>query len=179
MYLVISCSPNFDSRSKRLAQRLINLLTADGRSVESIDLSTIRLPQDTGRPNRRPEVATLSAKISNSHAVVLVSPVYRGNIAVSTSNLVQLCGDAFQRKVMLVVSVSGDPLANHTTLNLANQLMLERQAFVLPDFVFVDSKDLSASSDSQQGAGVDDRTAAELQKAVIQLTRVTSALAAA
>jgi len=58
-------------------------------------------------------------------------------------------------------------------------LMLERQAFVLPDFVFVDSKDLSAASGSQQGTGVDDRTAAELQKAVIQLTRVTSALAAA
>jgi len=167
MYLTISTSTNPNSRSFRLAKLANGALSDLVSNVKLIDLANYDLPLDNGSSTDDPNVREIANFIGGAEGIILVVPIYRGDVSVATRNLVQLGGSSWQRKVIGLVSVAGEAISHAATVNFAAGLMLEHRNFVIPDFVFVESKSLSAP-----GSKVDQK----INKMVRCLVRVTESL---
>lgn len=169
MYLTISTSTNAQSRSARLAKAANHQLSALTANCRLIDLADFDLPLDNGSSCGRKDVREVSRRIGEAQGIVLIVPIYHGDVSVSTRNLVQLCGTSWHRKVIGLVSVAGEAVSHSAVVDFASLLMLEYRSFIVPDFVFVDSKTLL-------GGSLDDKTSQKIDKMVGYLVRVTEAL---
>lgn len=171
MYLVVSTSLNKASRSRRLAEWVSVMLTEQGHTASTLDLASFRLPiDDGGSLVGHAELDDVKQLIGASAGLLLVLPVYRGDVAVSARNLIQLTDQVWNRKVVGMACVTGNG-ANASVMGLANTLMLQHRAFIVPDFVFVESSSLNR--DELSPGGLLDRP---LRKLVQNLTRMTEAL---
>ena len=173
MYLVVSTSLNSESRTRRLARSVSELIRERTGSVDLLDLSSLNLPLDTGQTRNDETVRKINQRLGPAAGIVFVLPIYRCDVAVSARNLVQLSGRGLQRKVIGLASVAGDSLANVSTLSFANSLMLEHKAFVIPDFVLLKSDSLSETA---QQKGI---VSQQITRMVDSLIRVTEALSRA
>lgn len=146
MYLTISTSTNQQSKSLRLAQEADSQLAELTLNAELINLADYALPLDNGTGSKDESVRDLARRIGLASGVVLVLPVYRGDVSVAARNLIQHCAASWERKVVGMISVAGVSIAHASTVSLANTLMLEHRSFIVPDFVFVESKQLASST---------------------------------
>ena len=169
MYLTISTSTNAQSRSVRLAQAATDVLWELVSDVTTIDLADYDLPIDNGQSCHHDEVRDIRDQIGVAEGIILVVPIYHGDVSVATRNLIQLCGTSWQRKVVGLISVAGDAISHSAAVNFASSLMLEHRSFIIPDFVFVDSKNLA------QGLP-NGKVEEKLRKMVGNLVRVTESL---
>lgn len=174
MFLVVSTSLNSESRTRRLAKGVVELIGKQSKSVDLLDLSKYDLPIDRGTSRSNEEIREVNQVLGAAAGIVFVLPVYRSEVAIAARNLVQLSGSGLQRKVIGLISVAGDNIGNFSTLQFANTLMLEHRSFVLPDFVFMKSDSLS-----DRGLPLAGKAEQHLGKLVENLIRVTEALARA
>ncbi len=169
MYLTISTSTNPNSRSFRLAKLANESLEELVSDVQLIDMTEYDLPIDNGSSSKHHEVREICKSVGEAEGIILVVPIYRGDVSIATRNLVQLCGSNWQRKVIGLVSVAGEAISHGATVNFAAGLMLEHRNFIVPDFVFVESKSLSEKLSISK---VDQK----IKKMVRCLVRVTESL---
>ncbi len=136
-YLVISCSLNVDSRSRRLAQMAFDYLQNHTHSVELIHLSEWDLPLCDGGPcYEEPQVRSLTDRIARTAGVLLAAPVYNFDVNAAAKNLIELTGSAWNEKVVGLVSVAGGQSSYMSVMGLANSLMLDFRCFIVPLFVY-------------------------------------------
>ena len=171
MYCVLSTSLNRKSRSRRLANFAAQELEGLEQAVKLIDLSDFELPIHDGGSSHSHALSEVTDHIGGAHGVAIVLPIYRNSVAASASNLLQQTGSIWQRKVVGLISVASNGLGHSATLGFANTMMLEHRTFVLPDFVFVDSKLLS-----ERPVASESKVVEQMKKMTSNLVRITDAL---
>ena len=139
--LVISCSLNPTSRSRRLAQVAAAAAEAMGRRAEAIDLRDVDLPICDGGDDVSVSAHELREKISRAHAVLLAAPVYNYDVNAAAKNLIEVTGSAWNGKVVGLMAAAGGRSSYMSLMGLANSLMLDFRCWVVPRFVYVTKDD--------------------------------------
>jgi len=138
-YLTISCSLHPESRSRVLARAAFQRLQALGVQSTYIDLRELELPQCDGNDcYNHPAVASVTAQIRSAKGVLLAVPIYNYDAGATAKNLIELTGDAWTGKVVGFACAAGGDGSYMAVMGLANSLMLDFRAVVVPRFVYTD-----------------------------------------
>ncbi len=90
-------------------------------------------------PTRRlladPKVKELTEKIKGAKGIILATPVYNFNVSASAKNLIELTGDAWNNKVVGIISAAGGKSSYMAPMGLINSLMLDFRCLIVPRFV--------------------------------------------
>jgi len=145
-YLVISGSLSPESRSRVLARTALQKLIDSGQETEWIDLQEWQLPQCDGGPcYEHPQTIRMTEKIMQADGILLAAPVYNFDLNAAVKNLVELStGDAWRDKVVGFLCAAGGRSSYMAVMGLANSLMLDFRAFVIPRFVYAVGEDFAA-----------------------------------
>jgi NAD(P)H-dependent FMN reductase len=140
-YLTISCSLHPESRSRVLARAAYQHLHALGAKVSFVDLRDLGLPQCDGNDcYNHPAVLTLTEQIRAAKGVLLAVPIYNYDAGATAKNLIELTGDAWTGKVVGFACAAGGDGSYMAVMGLANSLMLDFRAVIVPRFVYTDSE---------------------------------------
>ncbi len=144
-FLVISSSLNRESKSYLLAREAERLLKQRGQKTDFLDLRKVRLPHCDGDTtfNSR-SVTRIKARIAKATCILIATPVYNYDTAASAKNLVELTGDAFRGKTVGFLVAAGGQGSRMAHLGLANSIMLDFQALIIPQFVYADKTAFTA-----------------------------------
>ena len=168
-FLIISCSLNPKSRSRVVAHYAYEQFHLKESDVEWIDLAQLQLPQcDGGACYADPRVKDLTGKISGAKGILLATPVYNYNASASTKNLIELTADAWNNKVVGLISVAGGRSSYMAPMALINSLMLDFRCLIVPRFVQAISKEIP--DDGNLAEGITKRIQ-ELNNSLIDLTK--------
>lgn len=174
--VIISCSLSPKSRSAIVAERLAEAVSAQGDDVALFDLREIELPFcDAGACYGHPNVAKLKEAISSAGAVTIATPIYNYGVGGGTRNLIALTGDSWTEKVVSFVCAAGGQGSYMAVMNIANSLMLDFRAFVVPRFVYVTGQ----AFDESRTKLVDQEVLDRIKQLAAELNRVGTALGAA
>ena len=106
--LVISCSLNPESRSRRLADVAVKTAEAVDVPVEFVSLRDHELPFcDGATSSAAPAVQLLRDKVARASAVLLAAPVYNYGLNAAAKNLIELTGPAWENKVVGFMCAAG------------------------------------------------------------------------
>jgi FMN reductase len=167
-YLVISCSLNPDSNSRKMAREAFAQLESKTES-EWIDLREFQLPMCDGDAAYGHEnVVILSQKIQNAKCIILAVPIYNFDVNAAAKNLVELTGRAWTEKVVGFLCAAGGKSSYMSVMGIANSLMLDFRCLIIPKFVYADGSSFDDEGICDQS--VKERIA-ELAKGSINLTR--------
>lgn len=173
-YLVISCSLNPGSNSRTMAREIFQLLDKKV-GAQWLDLQDYSLPQCDGRSAYgHPQVAEVTEKIRQARCIIMAVPIYNYAVAAAAKNLIELSGEGWQDKVVGFVCAAGGRLSYMSVLGLANSLMLDFRAVIIPRFVYADA------SSFQDGQLNDQKIVSRLQEladSAIQLSGLLPAVA--
>lgn len=158
--LILSCSLNPQSRSRRLAELARDLLVAQdgpgeaprddaspqrdpkkslktGLHVAFVDLASTPLPFCDGAAAYGHEgVGPLAAKIEGASGIILASPIYNFDVNAAAKNVVELTGRKWTGKVVGFLCAAGGQGSYMSVMGLANSLMLDFRCVVVPRFVY-------------------------------------------
>jgi FMN reductase len=138
-HLVIACSLSPSSRSTALGQRLLDALAELGLGSRMIELRHLELPFcDGDRYASDSRVIAIREQITAAASVTMAVPVYNFDVAASARNLIALAGGAWREKVVAFLAAAGGSRSYMATIGLANSLMLDHRARIIPRFVYDD-----------------------------------------
>lgn len=141
-FLVISCSLNPESRSRIIARRAAELFPNVNAQAEFADLRDIPLPLCDGAAcYDDPNVQIMGRRIKDAEGVILATPIYNYGSSASAKNLIELTGDAWAGKVVGFLCAAGGRSSYMAVMNIANSLMLDFRAVILPRFLYTDESD--------------------------------------
>ncbi len=171
MFLVVSTSPSSQSRTRRVAVHLQELMRQHRGDVpiDFLDVSTLPISTAGSRTGSEQEQAIEQA-FGRAAGIVFVLPIYHGDVSVAARNIVQIAGRNLGRKVIGIASIAGDTSANFATFAFANSLMFEHRCFIVPDIVFLNSDQISGPN------WLDANLDRQLGKLAENMSRITSAL---
>jgi len=136
--LVISCSLNPESKSRRLARLAATRLRSLGRSPNFLDLAEVGLPMCDGESaHTDPRVAPVREQVAGASGILLAFPVYNYDANSAAKNLIELTGKAWTGKVVGLLAAAGGRGSYMAPLGLANSLMLDFQCLIVPRVVVV------------------------------------------
>lgn len=139
--LVVSCSLNPESNSRKLARAVTEILRAQA-DVELVDLQEIELPFcDGGASYGHDNVVAMTQKIQDAQCIIVATPIYNYNVTGALKNLVELTGSAWSEKVVGFLCAAGGRSSYMSVLGLANSLMLDFRSIILPRFVYAEGSD--------------------------------------
>lgn len=170
MFLVVSTSPSSQSRTRRVAvhlQELMRQQRSDAR-IDFLDVST--LPISAADHHSTDHEQAVEQAFGQATGIVFVLPIYHGDVSVAARNVVQIAGRTLARKVIGLASIAGDTSANFATFAFANSLMFEHRCFIVPDIVFLNSDQVSGPN------WLDPKLDRQLAKLAENMSRITSAL---
>lgn len=174
--LIVSCSLSPKSSSALVAKQLARDVADVGDDVELLDLREIELPFcDAGACYGHPNVAKLKEAISSAAAVTIATPIYNYGVGGATRNLIALTGDSWTEKVVGFACAAGGQGSFMAVMNIANSLMLDFRAFVIPRFVYVTGQ----AFDESRTSLVDQDALDRIKQLAAELNRVGTALGAA
>lgn len=173
MYYIVSCSQNPASRSRAMAEFLVECFARREAPAELIDLQQRPLPMcDGGACYGDPEVQRIAGDLAAAEGIILATPIYNYDVNAAAKNLVELTGkNVWADKVVGFVCAAGGQVSYMAPMQLANSLMLDFRSFVLPNFVFATGK----AFDEQQ-AVTDEDVRARMQRLAETMIRVSRAL---
>ncbi len=141
-YLVLATSLRTDSHSRILARHVTEAYAQRGGQVAFVDLRDHPLPLCDGGPAYDdPGVAALSALIAKARVVTLAVPIYNYDVNAATKNLVELTGPAWAGRIVAFLCAAGGQRSYMSMLGLANSLMLDFRAVIVPRFVYATKAD--------------------------------------
>lgn len=141
-FLVISASLKSDSRSSVLARLIQSRLLDATRMVDWLDLRALNLPHcNAGDCYEQPDVQEVSQLVRAADGIALAAPVYNYDLGSAAKNLVELTGRAWTEKVVGFACAAGGSGSYMAPMQLANSLMLDFRAWILPRFVYATGRD--------------------------------------
>lgn len=144
--LVISCSLNPDSNSRKMAHHVTELLKQRA-DVELVDLQDMEMPFcDGGAAYGHASVVAMTSKIQNADCIIVATPIYNYNVSGALKNLVELTGSAWSEKLVGFLCAAGGRSSYMSVLSLANSLMLDFRSIILPRFVYAEGSDFSGQT---------------------------------
>ena len=138
--LILSCSLNPYSRSRILAEYARDHIAEKDLeiTVEYVDLRDHELPLcDGDKAYGAPSVSKLSEMIKTADAIIVATPIYNYDASAAVKNLIELTGRSWTGKVVAFLCAAGGQGSYMSIMALANSLMLDFRAFVVPRFVYV------------------------------------------
>ncbi|MBS2000705.1 MAG: NAD(P)H-dependent oxidoreductase [Candidatus Obscuribacterales bacterium] len=149
-YLVISCSLNPESNSRKMALSAFEILNQRG-GAEWLDLREYELPLcDGGSAYSHKNVEVVAQKIRDAKCILLGVPIYNFDVNAAAKNLIELTGRAWTEKVVGFLCAAGGKSSYMSVMSLGNSLMLDFRSLIIPRFVYADgsSFDDNAVSDA-------------------------------
>lgn len=169
--LVLSCSLNPDSKSRRLARCAAQMLRKRGAEVDWMDLQELPLPLCAGAATRNhPGVAEARARVEGASAVLIAGPIYNYDLNAAAKNFIELTGRAWTEKVVGIAVSAGGLRSGMAPMLFASSLMLDFRCLVLPRFVY------TARGGFSDDASPTEETEERLSVLVQDLVRVGEAL---
>ena len=170
--LIVSCSLSPGSRSALLAEHLREAVARLGDEVELVDLRQVELPLcDAGPCYADPTAVRLKQAVSQAAAVTIATPIYNFETGGATRNLIALTGDAWTEKVVGFVCAAGGQGSYMAIMSLANSLMLDFRAVIVPRFVY------ATGAAFEKDELIDDQVRERIGQLATELHRFGSALA--
>lgn len=139
MPLVISCSLNPASRSRRLAEAACAACRERGAAPDFMDLRDHAIPFCAG--GGTPVEPALRDRIARAEAILLAVPIYNYDVNAAAKNLVELTGRAWNEKLVGFLCAAGGRGSYMSVMGLANSLMLDFRCLVIPRFVYASRAD--------------------------------------
>jgi NAD(P)H-dependent FMN reductase len=172
MIVVFSTSLNPDSRSRILARAASAALDGFGETNELIDLAQLSLPICDARECYSDSgVLRCAASIRDANAVLIATPIYNFDASASAKNLIELTGAAWEGQIVGFMAVAGGQGSYMSVMGIANSLMLDFRALIIPRFVFATEEAFS------ENALRDDETHGRVHRLVEEALRISRALA--
>ena len=140
--LVISCSLNPRSRSRRMARAAVEALEKLGYPADFVDLREVDMPMCTGDDDLPISAGELREKISEALAVIVAAPVYNYDVSAAAKNLIEMTGSDWEGKVVGLMAAAGGRSSYMSLMGLANSLMLDFRCWVVPRFVYATNGDV-------------------------------------
>ena len=114
----------------------------EGVEVDFIDLQEMELPFcDGGAAYGDPYAIDLGKRMESGDVYVLASPIYNYDVNAALKNVVELAGRKMENKLVGFLCAAGGPMSYMSVMPLANSLMLDFRAIVLPRFVYAAPED--------------------------------------
>lgn len=164
---IIGTSLNPHSKSQVLARLLRDHATRQGVANQFFDLREVLLPF-AGSPEgwEAPGAAEIAGSVERSSHVVFAVPIYCYDVNAAAKNLIELIGRSFTEKVVGFICAAGGKGSYMSVMGMANHLMLDFRAVIVPRFLYVDR-------DGWESEGtLDGETSARLQRLLSDLRRV-------
>ena len=168
MHLVISCSLNKNSKSKKMATYAHSQYLDD---CNFIDLKDIKMPLcDGDKCYDDPTVKQLKETISNAESIIIASPVYNYDLNAAAKNLIELTGRSWTDKVVGFILAAGGKGSYMSPLSFMNSLMIDFRCLIIPRFVYAEG---SLFNDSDMKEELKER----LNELVDKTTRLSKSIA--
>ena len=136
MHLIISCSLNQSSKSRKLAEYAYNLYCKDAKLI---DLQKIEFPIcDGDKCYEKPIVDELKSDIENARSILIASPIYNYDLNAVAKNLIELTGQSWTDRLIGFISAAGGKGSYMSPMSFANSLMLDFRCIIIPRFVYAD-----------------------------------------
>ena len=167
---IISTSLNPESRSQDLAARCRDSLRERGVTVNHLDLRELDLPL-AGSPGcwEHPDLAKLTTALEAATHVVFAVPIYCYDVNAAAKNVIELVGRAFTGKVIAFICAAGGQGSYMSVMGLANHLMLDFRAVIVPRFLYATKAAWSADG------GLDPEIEGRLQLLYEDMARIAVA----
>jgi FMN reductase len=145
-YLIVSCSLNPDSNSRKMARAAFDLLNEKG-GAEWLDLRDYELPIcDGGAAYSHSNVEIVAQKIRDAKCVLMAVPIYNFDVNAAAKNLIELTGRAWTEKVVGFLCAAGGKSSYMSVMGVANSLMLDFRSLIIPRFVYADGSSFDNES---------------------------------
>lgn len=112
----------------------------------------------------------LNERIEKSDGIVMCVPIYNFDVNAAAKNLIELTGSSWTGKVVGFACAAGGKSSYMSVMGVANSLMLDFRAHILPRFVYATGE--SFDQDSVSDPDLQQR----LKEFSDEMTRVTQAL---
>ena len=142
--VIISTSLNPQSKSQVLARKFTASLRERGVTVTPLDLRELDLPL-AGSPGcwEHPHLAQLTSALEAATHVVFAVPIYCYDVNAAAKNVIELVGRAFTGKIVAFICQAGGQGSYMSVMGMANHLMLDFRAVIVPRFLYVTGSDWS------------------------------------
>lgn len=145
-YLIISCSLNPESNSRKMAKAAFEILNQRG-GAEWLDLRDYELPIcDGGAAYSHKNVEILAQKIRDAKCILMGVPIYNFDINAAAKNLIELTGRAWTEKVVGFLCAAGGKSSYMSVMGVANSLMLDFRSLIIPRFVYAEGSSFDDTS---------------------------------
>jgi len=170
-YLIISSSLDPNSRSRLLAHAAHDKMRAAGVDPRWLDTADLSLPLCDGETVwAHADVELLEREIANADGILIAMGIYNFGPSAIAKTLVELAGPAWTEKVVAFACAAGGATGYMGAMPLANSLMLDYRAVIVPRFVYATSK---AFGDHEI---VDEDITVRIGQLIKDLVRMTEAL---
>src|SRR6185369_628014 len=131
-FAVLSCSLNPNSRSRVLGREAEAVLRAAGAQVDFIDLQELQVPfAGSAESWSHADVGSLKSRLEPATGILMALPIYTYHVNAAAKNVVELCGRAFEGKVIGFACAAGGGHSYMSVMSFANSLMLDFRSFIL------------------------------------------------
>ena len=170
-YLVVSCSGNPSSNSRKMGRIAFDHLRKAKVNCSWLDLAEMDLPLcDANACYAYPSARKLVAAVKAADGVIVAAPVYNYDVSASAKNMIELTGSAWEDKVVGFLCAAGGMTSYMSVMAYANSLMLDFRSVIIPRFVY-------ATGDVFDGEKLLDRKiAGRIEQVATELIRFTEAL---
>lgn len=170
-YLVVSCSGNPSSNSRRMGRIAFEHLQKARMDCRWLDLAEMDLPLcDADACYAHPSAKKLVAAVKAADGVIVAAPVYNYDVSASAKNMIELTGSAWEDKIVALLCAAGGMSSYMSVMAYANSLMLDFRSVIIPRFVY-------AIGDVFDGEKLlDKKMAGRIEQVATELIRFTEAL---
>src|SRR5436305_15238899 len=170
-YLVISCSGNPSSKSRRMGRIAFDHLEKSKVDCTWIDLAEMDLPLcDANACYAHPSARELCASVEMAEGVIVAAPVYNYDVSASAKNMIELTGSAWENKIVGFLCAAGGMSSYMSVMAYANSLMLDFRTVIIPRFVYATGHAFEGDTPS------DPKIVERIEQVADELVRFTSAL---
>jgi NAD(P)H-dependent FMN reductase len=141
-YVVVSGGLRPASRSRILAQHLVQIYQERGVSAALLDLQALPLPICDGNDAYSDKnVAACSELLAPARVIIIATPIYNFDASAAVKNLVELTGEYWENKIVGFLCAAGGNSSYMSVMSLANSLMLDFRCVIIPRFVYATGED--------------------------------------
>ena len=136
MHLVISCSLNDNSKSRKMAEYACKQYSDNSKFI---NLKDMQIPFcDGNKCYDDKNVKKLKEDIANSNSIIIASPVYNYDLNAVAKNLIELTGRSWTDKIVGFILAAGGKGSYMSPLSFMNSLMIDFRCLIIPRFVYAD-----------------------------------------